>query len=213
MNDPYLDPQAGILRNLTGATTQRELDNDESELVRLRMLAFPERTLWKSSYLGQLQEIHHYLFQDLYEWAGDVRTIDMTRNVDFGAYFCPAVSIDRGMSWFEDQLRTENELRNLERERFVGRLAFYYGELNYMHPFRDGNGRTQRIFWSRFVSGSRYSLDWTATSRDENDVASAQAMARGVDATSNGLVAMFNKVVQPAIDPLPVDAYALGFPH
>jgi cell filamentation protein len=74
----------------------------------------------------------------------------------------------------------------------VKRLAYYYDQLNFIHPFREGNGRTQRIFWTRVARDAGYEIDWDAATGDENDEASRVA-AEEMDLSN--LEAMFRRIV------------------
>lgn len=104
------------------------------------------------------------------------------RNVDIrkpgGEPFLPASRIETGTWFVFDELRAENHLRRMTREKFVERMAHHYDGLNYAHPFREGNGRTQRVFWSRVARDAGWHLDWRLVSRDRNDEASRAAMER-----------------------------------
>jgi cell filamentation protein len=73
------------------------------------------------------------------------------------------------------EFANEKCLTGLPKDRFVERLAYFYDQLNYIHPFREGNGRTQRVFWSRIAKDAGYELDWDLVVGDENDKASRLA--------------------------------------
>ena len=74
------------------------------------------------------------------------------------------------------ELANENGFRDLGKDQFVARLACFYDQLNYIHPFREGNGRAQRVFWTRIAAGAGYAVDWDQVVGDENDRASRAAM-------------------------------------
>ena len=74
------------------------------------------------------------------------------------------------------ELARENYLRDLDRERFVDRLAHYLAEINAAHPFREGNGRTQRAFISQLARDASYALDWSRTDAERNIAASIASM-------------------------------------
>ena len=90
------------------------------------------------------------------------------------------------------ELAKEGYLRDLSREDFVKRLAHHYDQLNYIHPFREGNGRVQRIFWSRVAQAASHEVDWSAVIGDENDEASRLA-AEKMDLSA--LEQMFERIV------------------
>ena len=175
--DPYTDPETGILRNRIGARTQAALDRAEGGLSVHRLVELAERyPVRASGDLDELRGIHRHLFQDLYEWAGRVRTVDIRK--PGGEPFLPASRIEVGTRFVFDELRREKHLRGLSRSAFVERLAHHYDALNYAHPFREGNGRTQRVFWSRVGRDAGWHLDWRLVSRERNDQASRAAMER-----------------------------------
>ena len=89
------------------------------------------------------REIHRYIFQDVYDWAGKTRTVDLAKNDDL---FCLAAYVDQELAKRFEAIRTEGGLRGLSAESFAARAADHISELNAIHPFREGNGRTQRAF-------------------------------------------------------------------
>ncbi|MFO0701174.1 MAG: Fic family protein [Nitrospira sp.] len=107
--------------------------------------------------LPHLQAIHRHLFGDLYEWAGQLRTVDLTKDTSRFAHHayleCAAAPIFR-------ELAQEHYLRGLEPTAFSGRAAHYLAELNALHPFRDGNGRALRAFFSQVARDSGYTIVW-----------------------------------------------------
>lgn len=176
-HDPYLDPETGILRNLVGARTQSELDTAEADLTAVRAIELIDRqSIQASGDLHELLGIHRALFKDVYEWAGEVRTINMRKNFDGAEFFLPQVMIQRAAGFAADALRADNMLRGLDRDRFVDRLAYHYDQFNYIHhPTREGNGRTGRLFWDRISGDAGYTLDWRMVAGRENDHASRTA--------------------------------------
>lgn len=166
--DPYTDPETGILRNRIGARTQAALDRAEGGLSVHRLVELAERyPVRPTGDLDELRGIHRHLFQDVYEWAGRTRTVDLRKRG--GEPFLPASRIETGTGFLFDDLRRDGHLRSLSRSRYVERLAHHYDALNYAHPFREGNGRTQRVFWSRVASDAGWQLDWRLVSKDCNN--------------------------------------------
>jgi cell filamentation protein len=97
--------------------------------------------------LHHLREIHRRIFGDIYDWAGQIRTVAIAK----GATFCLPQYIESSAAVIFDDLRDENYLRGLDRDAFTGRLAHYLGEVNALHPFREGNGRAQRAFFGQLT--------------------------------------------------------------
>lgn len=173
--DPYLDPTTGTLRNRVGAVTDAELAHAEADLGSARLeqlLAHPVRP---TGDLDEFQAIHRQLFQDVYDWAGRIRTVDIRKNAGRAEFFLPCSVIDRAGVFAAEELRKDNMLRGPSRDEFIERLAVHYDAFNYIHPFREGNGRTQRAFWNRVARDAGWRLNWLQVSGDANDRASRAA--------------------------------------
>lgn len=177
--DPYLDPETGILRNKVGARTQIALDKAEGDLSFARLLQLMDHPVRATGDLEELRAIHRHLFQDVYEWAGELRTVDIRKNVDGGEPFLPVFMIGRAAAHVTAELRADGDLRALNRGRFIDRLAYHYDQLNYLHPFREGNGRVQRVFWNRVARDAGWQLDWRGVRGVTNDRACRIASERG----------------------------------
>jgi cell filamentation protein len=193
--DPYLDPQTGILRNLVGARTRGSLDDAEGSLSFARLVQLMDRPPKPTGDLAELRAIHRHLFQDLYDWAGKIRTVDIRKNVAGAEFFLPSAMIERASVFAAGELHSDDALRGLDRARFIDRLAYHYDQVNYIHPFREGNGRVQRVFWNRVAVAAGWQLDWRPVHGDVNDCASRAAS----DQRDLGpLRAMFDQIVTPA---------------
>jgi cell filamentation protein len=107
--------------------------------------------------LAHIQAIHKYLFSDLYEWAGQLRTVDISKG---GNQFAFHGRIESAAATIFQQLAKEDHLIGLGPEAFSDRAAYYLGELNALHPFREGNGRAQREFISHLAQASGYYVAW-----------------------------------------------------
>jgi cell filamentation protein len=194
--DPYLEPASSILRNKLGITDQRALDVAEADLTEWRRAEMLTRPVKVTGDLRQLRAIHGQLFQDVYDWAGQLRTVDIRKGTDADAeFFMPVSRLESGAGFAFAELAEDKQLRGLDRDRFVDRLAHHYDQVNYLHPFREGNGRTQRIFWTQVAAAAGYDLDWSQVTGAENDRASRDAMERREFA---GLHAMFDRIVRPS---------------
>jgi cell filamentation protein len=193
--DPYLDPETGILRNLVGARARDSLDDAEGSLSFTRLVQLMGRPPKPTGDLAELCAIHRHLFQDLYDWAGQIRIIDIRKNVEGAEFFLPSGMIERASVFAAEELRSDNALRGLDRAHFIDRLAYHYDQVNYIHPFREGNGRVQRVFWNRIAVTAGWQLDWRPVHGDVNDRASRAAS----DQRDLGpLRAMFDQIVTAA---------------
>jgi len=136
-DDPYLVPGTSVLKNKLGITDPGKLDDAERLLVSQRL---SEGTPKGDFDLAHLQAIHRHLFQDVYEWAGELRTVEIAKGrsqFQFRQY------IETGMADVEKRLKEKDNLTGLSRGAFAREAAAIIGDVNYVHPFREGNGRTQ----------------------------------------------------------------------
>lgn len=125
-----------------------------------------ENTIFDKNYLTS---IHHHLFEKLYTWAGDYRTVNISKGTSM---FCPYMNLESFSSDIFQQLEKENYLRDFEhlslRESFAKRLAYYMCELIVLHPFNEGNGRSLRLFCDMIVTYNGYDyIDYANTLNDD----------------------------------------------
>ncbi len=192
--DPYFDPHIGDLRNLLGATSSEELRKLEPQIVFANELELESADIPRTNDLAELLLIHKQLFKGIYDWAGKIRTVDIKKNAESSEYFLIVSKINAAAAYVFNEMAKENYLCGLDYNGFVKRLAHYYDQLNYIHPFREGNGRAQRVFWARVAKDAGYEIDWTKVVGNENDEASRRA-AEEMDVS--WLEKMFSKIVKP----------------
>ena len=163
-DDVYCIPGTAVLKNKAGITDQDQLDEYEGDFTAIRLLELTQKPVEGSFDLAHLCKIHEYLFQDVYEWAGEVRTVDIIRG---DSRFCNVRHIQSYSNTVFSALAAEKYLVNLEPKVFANRLAHYLSEINAIHPFREGNGRVQRLFISQLAKQTGYSLDYSALDQAE----------------------------------------------
>lgn len=171
-SDPYVYPETDVLRNSLDIRDAGELAAVEASLTYLRSLQLPSRPIPGDYDLLHLQAFHRYLFGDLYEWAGKLRTVVLAKT----DLFCLPEHIASYGGEIFDSLARERQLSDLDQETFVKQLAHYLGDVNALHPFRDGNGRTQRAFFAQLATEAGYRLDWSLADPQRNTDASVAAM-------------------------------------
>jgi cell filamentation protein len=170
--DPYTDPATGILLNKLGLRTAGELESAEREITHAALILLRESPVRPAYDLPHLCAIHQRIFGDLYEWAGQVRTVAIAK----GNLFCLPQYIESSSADIFRALRGENFLRGLERRPFIDRLTYYLGEVNAVHPFREGNGRTQRAFFEQLARDAGFTVNWQHLDAARNVEASAAIM-------------------------------------
>jgi cell filamentation protein len=163
----YLDPFTGVLVNLLGAHTQSELSTAEHDLVIVRHIQLSERPLAGAFDLDHLRALHRHLFGDVYPFAGEIRIVDICKVDDPSNRFVPARLIDAVATHQFAELAADDFLRGLSRQAFVDGLAGHFTSLNRLHPFREGNGRTLRLFLHDLALQAGYRLDWTRIGRTD----------------------------------------------
>ncbi len=171
-DDPYVDPDTGVLVNLLDLSDADQLQAAEADLAFARAELLELHPLPGDYDVAHLQACHRHLFGDVYPWAGDFRTVNIARSVSFGDWRHIRTYLDQVFA----DLARENHLASLGRDEFVRRLAHYSGEVNAAHPFREGNGRTQRAFFRQLARDAGWSLRWSRLTAEENAAASEASL-------------------------------------
>ena len=182
-------PGTTVLINRFDLRTQGELDAVEAALVTAKAMQWEEAPQCSTFDLVHYQTIHKYLFGELYDWAGKIRTVDLSKK---GTQFCPAEEIPRVGAAVFARLHRKNCFRGLSREEFVKELADFYQRTNELHPFREGNGRTQRVFLAQLAQRAGHPLNFSRADPDELMIATIYA-AQGVE---DPLKALLGQIVQ-----------------
>jgi cell filamentation protein len=171
-DDPYAGPATGVLRNKLGLSTSAELEAAEREITQAALMFLRDSPVAPAYDLRHLCAIHYRIFGDIYDWAGQLRTVAIAK----GSWFClPQYIVSSAADIFR-ALHGESCLRGLPRDAFSERLTYYLGEVNAIHPFREGNGRAQRAFFEQLASDAGFVLDWQHLDADRNVAASAAIM-------------------------------------
>lgn len=188
----YLDPVYDLtLTNLVGATTPMELERLETPFVEARLLELHVRPVPPTFDLEHLRHLHARLFQDVYPWAGETRTVNMHR--PGGPHFAGWEDVSSSVGDVTEWVSERGFLRDRQPTAFASELAVAYNGLNAVHPFREGNGRTQRAWISDLARGAGYQLDWSLVHGPRNDRISQ--LARTGDL--GPLKQMFGQIITP----------------
>ena len=173
--DPYVYPGTDCLRNRAGIRDARTLARLEAEQTSI-VIAQLERTRLPGRYdLEHLRAFHRRIFGDIYEWAGQLRSVAIAKD---DSVFALPEHIDSYLAGVFGALAGEGYLRGLARAEFLDRLTHYHAELNAAHPFREGNGRAQRAFLGQLARDAGYTLAWRRLERERN-IEAARASHRG----------------------------------
>ena len=138
----YIDPKTGVLKNLAGITDPDDLLFYESVVVTKRIQELYENPI-KIKGIETLFEIHKHLFQDIYVWAGEKRKVEISKS---GKQFFPTTHFENAFRFIDSLISDFNKTPNKDKLQIAKKLAKILDAINYLHPFREGNGRAQREF-------------------------------------------------------------------
>lgn len=172
--DPYIDKTTGILRNLLDIRTQSNLDGAEASLttVEITALTSQDSPHFEEFNLGLLVSIHKQLFGIIYEWAGELRTVEISKGA---TSFARVEHLSKSLDDLFQELKKDDYLMTTDFDKFIEMLAHYYSELIVIHPFREGNGRTIRTFLAMLAESIGWHIAWDEMDPQENIEASIAA--------------------------------------
>ncbi len=151
--DPYVYPGSDVLRNRLGITNPAMFDQIERRLVVERAAEGIPRGLFD---LDHLCWIHRHLFQDVFDWAGRIRTVEIAKG---GQQFQFRHFIEAGMADVTRRFKKMQFLQGLSRDIFNAEAAHIIGNVNYVHPFWEGNGRTQFYYLEQLAEEADHPIN------------------------------------------------------
>jgi cell filamentation protein len=169
-HDPYCYPGTDVLRNMEDIRDRKALDRFEADAVAANLVALRRKPITGSFDIRRLQETHRRIFARIYPWAGEFRTgIGMMakNRSGFTVAYGPSSNVPGALDGVFAALNKENCLKGLDLDAFVKRIAYYYSELDAIHPFREGNSRTLRAFTADLASEAGHTLDWSQIGSSE----------------------------------------------
>lgn len=164
----YCYKNSDVLINKLNITNDEDLFDAERELVSLRIYELNEYPLKGNFDFNYLKEIHKYLFQDVYRWAGDIRTCNIAKQ----DLFCLTEHIESFGNEIFNKLKKEKYFLEYDSETVLDKLVELFADINALHPFREGNGRSQRVFIESLAKINGVYLDLTNVSKDDMVIAS-----------------------------------------
>ena len=187
--DPYVYPGTNVLRNLRGIRDENPLRDFEADVTSRRIRQLEHGPMAAHFDGPHLQSIHRHIFQDVFEWAGEFRTVDIGKG---GHLFARPEYIATCLEPSFEELAKDRYLASADLKRFAKRGAYYLGEINAVHPFREGNGRAQREFIRQLAVRNGYTIDWWQVSREQMVDASRQSFSRDEAGLEAALLAALN---------------------
>jgi cell filamentation protein len=167
-DDPYCYPGTMVLRNVFDIRDGQVLEDIESELTTARAdEPLPDGDLGEAHF----RAVHFHLFQDVYDWAGETRTVRISKGE---SHFCYPEHIDGQLAMLFGDLAADGNLKGLTRDEFATKAATFLATLNVIHTFREGNGRAQLSFLLLVSENAGHPLDLAQM----NPTAMLEAMIR-----------------------------------
>ena len=148
-------PGTGVLRNKLGITDPAALSRTATDSTALRLASLQESPVRGGFDSAHLQAIHHHIFQDIYDWAGELRTIDNGN--------LPASQVEKSIDSVLDRLSRENHLKGLSAEEWADSASAYLYDLGAIQPFLAGNEIVLQEFVSELGRKNNLSLQWDTT--------------------------------------------------
>lgn len=173
MSNCYKDTE--VLKNKFNLKDTLLLHAAERRCAAARLIELQGNPEFVKKYdFNDLKKIHNYIFQDVYAWAGKQRTEDIQKMDPLELIhektnklqFCECNRIEGLAEDISKNIKKANYLKDLDLDSFAEKTADIFGELNYLHPFREGNGRTQREFIRRIADNAGWHLDFTNVSKE-----------------------------------------------
>lgn len=172
LQDPYCYQGTSVLINKFNLRNFDKLKQIERVLTGARLIDLHKKIIFNKFDFVHLKTIHKYIFQDIYPFAGKIRTCDISKGIPF----CHAIYIKKSAHKLFKELALENYLQDLNFADICERGAYYLCEINSIHPFREGNGRTQREFLRQLFLMNSFNLNYAFTSKEEMVAASIAGM-------------------------------------
>jgi len=190
-DNKYCYPGLSVLKNKLNIKDAAELFEAEKKLTSIRLQELQENPIKGKFDYKHLKKIHKYIFQDVYDWAGKERTVEISKS---DSLFCTLRCLSSYAETVFSHYYQECKENEKDIDKFVEVFAKNYGDLNALHPFREGNGRAQREFARMICADCGYAFDLSSTTH-EKMVEASQISLRAND--NAALLEIFRKAVMP----------------
>ncbi|MBV7298079.1 Fic/DOC family protein [Enterovibrio paralichthyis] len=186
--DPHCYSDSDVLKNLLNIRDADALAEAEAEFVRFRYMEYiSEAESLEDFTLDHFLKLHRVLFQDIYPWAGQLRDVDISKG---DTRFCACQFIKTEL--VKQLARIPALLDCLDREAVVELTSDIFCEINVIHPFREGNGRSTRFFFEELLFVTGYEISWPAITQEEW----IKANIEGFYGDVKGLRTIFDQAIQ-----------------
>jgi len=177
--EDYVYPGTQVLRNRADIRDPDQLQRFERGVTAVRLQELKESPVRGDYGLAHMQAIHRHVFRDVYEWAGEMRTVDIAKGpANDRTLFALREDIAVKAELIKASIEESGHLRGTNREEFAAKMGEVYAAVNELHPFREGNGRATREFMDQLAQESGRRLDYTRVDNETWKEAAKQS-ARG----------------------------------
>lgn len=166
------------LINKLGITDENELKSTEALITAYKAASLINEPLAPNFGFDNYKELHRILFENLYDWAGKTRTIALSKTA---TVFTVPERIEELGGLIFARLKKLHYFTKLPLSEFTIEIADLYHSLNMLHPFREGNGRTERVFFVQLIRNAGYDIDYSTLNSDLLMIGSIQAASGVMD--------------------------------
>ncbi len=176
------------LINKFGITNEKQLEKIEADITFAKASELEENPIKGNFDLEHYKAIHNFLFEDIYDWAGKLRTVNISKK---GTIFADIYELETLCIKCFNRIKSNNYFQNLSFENFINNMVDLYCTLNILHPFREGNGRTERIFITQLLRLNCYDINFSEIDSDYLMISTIQA-AHGI---TDNLIKIFSRYI------------------
>ena len=160
----YCYPDSNVLKNKLNIRDNRLLKTAEEEITLIKQMELLKNPIKGNFSKAHFMNIHKFIFEDIYPSAGKIRREQISKA---DTMFYPPNLIDRELDKVFAKIKEKNMLRETDEEKIFDNLAYVMSELNIIHPFREGNGRSIREFIRLMAKRMGYDLNWGNVDKEE----------------------------------------------
>ena len=165
-------PDTMVLINKLDIHDEETLNEAETLATFINASKLEEHPLEGAFDFTHYKAIHYFLFSDIYDWAGQIRTVNISKK---GTKFCEADEIEERAALIFGRSKERNFFQSLPHDAFVDEVVDFYCATNDLHPFREGNGRAQRAFLTQLIRNAGYDINFADMDVDLLMIATIQA--------------------------------------
>lgn len=160
----YCYPDSNVLKNKLNIKDNKLLKTAEEEITLIKQMELLKNPIKGNFSKTHLMNIHKFIFEDIYSFAGKIRREQISKA---DTLFYPPTLINRELDKVFTKIKEENMLNEIDRKNVFNNLAYVMAELNIIHPFREGNGRSIREFIRLMAKRMGYNLNWGNANKEE----------------------------------------------